>query len=736
MGERLSPSASRPPELADLPTPAAGRTGWPWTAASPRLPERLPHDAPWPRITIVTPSYNQAEFLEETLRSVLLQGYPNLEYFVMDGGSTDHSLEIIQRYAPWLTGYVSERDRGQSHGINKGFARATGEILGWLNSDDTFEPGALGLIAQAFDEHPQAFLISGKAYYIARNSQRTGQPPARAFDRQWMLTQENSIPQPSAFFSRQGWQTVGALDETLHFTMDYDLWFRLGERGPAFFIPEFLSNQRIYPQAKTSAGDFRFYREVSLVSQRYGGSGLPAGFQTWVAEMHLPKAWAAYAAGQVQTGASELGYVLEHAPAWRVPQRLAPEIARYAWGLSVGLSGQDTAALDFAERVCAHLPAAVAQPVRLRRHVLAALHQASAQRHFARGEPAQVWRSVGQSLIHEPRRARDRGLWSLAARSLGRARPAAPPLAQVRLGVLRWLETAYANRPAALEAAALVLQLRALWKAEPQPPTLAADWKEYFQTQLALALQTAVAEDSLTWQPAVAALIGLRRLGLAVSQPLDFIEPLHSAKRLNTWLETLDWLQPLSAGSAVQRLAICLVQEQARTGQTYYSDALQCLRQWLGAHQGGQAGPWTFGQPLPLPAALTYSAYLSPVLAGQGLPLPGGEGLLARVLDQQRFSGLFSTSAPDPAWADFAAADALARLRRQSAAHNEQAQTATAFARRALLHQQQADGSFAPEPKAAGSLRDTWLRSLNLAVLADDAAIPLPPSPELGSGND
>ena len=137
------------PRIEDLPPPPKDRSGWPWTEASDPVPPTMRDGTAWPSITIVTPSYQQAGFLEETLRSVLLQGYPKLEYIVVDGGSTDGSVDIIRSYAPWITRWVSESDDGQSDAINKGFRWATGSILGWLNSDDTYHPGALAEVAEA-----------------------------------------------------------------------------------------------------------------------------------------------------------------------------------------------------------------------------------------------------------------------------------------------------------------------------------------------------------------------------------------------------------------------------------------------------------------------------------------------------------------------------------------------------------------------------------------------------------
>lgn len=136
------------PTITDLPPPPPGRHGWPWTVATPPAAPVMANNRPWPRITIVTPSYQQAQYLEEAIRSVLLQGYPNLEYIVMDGGSRDGSVEIIQRYAPWLSYWQSQPDGGQSAALADGFARATGEILAWINSDDRLQPGALQRVGQ------------------------------------------------------------------------------------------------------------------------------------------------------------------------------------------------------------------------------------------------------------------------------------------------------------------------------------------------------------------------------------------------------------------------------------------------------------------------------------------------------------------------------------------------------------------------------------------------------------
>ena len=188
------------PTLSALPLPPANKRGWPWTEESPQLPNSMPDGSPWPKVSIVTPSYNQGEFLEETIRSVLLQGYPNLEYIIIDGGSQDNSVEIIKKYEPWLAYWVSELDRGQAHAINKGFKRATGEIVTWLNSDDFYARRALGSVAQSFHKQ-QVDLLYGDCFFL--DSAAGEYKHVKALPNSEISLFVGSLPQPSTFFRRE-----------------------------------------------------------------------------------------------------------------------------------------------------------------------------------------------------------------------------------------------------------------------------------------------------------------------------------------------------------------------------------------------------------------------------------------------------------------------------------------------------------------------------------------------------
>jgi glycosyltransferase involved in cell wall biosynthesis len=229
-------------------------------------------DSSYPLVSIVTPSYNQARYLEETILSVLNQDYPNLEYIVIDGGSTDGSLEIIRKYSDRLAWWVSEKDRGQTDAINKGFGRAQGEILAWLNSDDTYEPGAVREAAAYLAAHPEAGMVYGDARLIGEDGKQLGMFPSRQTDYRKLLDGYVHIPQQTMFFRADLWHRLGPLDPDFYFAMDYDLWVRIAKVAPLHYHPRLWANFRLHGDGKTNISDDRCWPEMMRVVVREGGS--------------------------------------------------------------------------------------------------------------------------------------------------------------------------------------------------------------------------------------------------------------------------------------------------------------------------------------------------------------------------------------------------------------------------------------------------------------------------------
>jgi glycosyltransferase involved in cell wall biosynthesis len=257
----------RCPTLEELPPPPAGKTGWPWTVGSPRCNIEKP-----PRISIVTPSFNQGQFLEETIRSVLLQNYPDLEYLIIDGGSRDESVAIIRRYERWLSYWVSEPDAGQSAAINKGWQRATGDILAYLNADDTYCPNALAAVAAA----PTAGLLYGNCYVIDDQSRRVRRRALRQASLANVLAWSPSIPQPGMFVSHAALRDIGPLAVNLHYTMDYELCLRVMQKYPARHIRAYLANMRGHAAAKTARNPSQHVLEGLHVAEAFFARELPA----------------------------------------------------------------------------------------------------------------------------------------------------------------------------------------------------------------------------------------------------------------------------------------------------------------------------------------------------------------------------------------------------------------------------------------------------------------------------
>jgi glycosyltransferase involved in cell wall biosynthesis len=227
-----------------------------------------------PLVSIITPSFNQAQFLEQTILSVLGQDYPHLEYLIVDGGSNDGSLEIIQRNASNLGWWVSEPDQGQTDAINKGFSHAHGEILAWINSDDTYQAGAVSQAVDYLQRHPETGMVYGDANLIDAEGEIIGKFPARQTDYRRLRRGYVHIPQQAAFFRAELWKQVGPLDPSFYFAMDYDLWVRLARVSELHYLPKLWANFRLHGSGKSVVADNRCWPEMLRVHFRDGGGML------------------------------------------------------------------------------------------------------------------------------------------------------------------------------------------------------------------------------------------------------------------------------------------------------------------------------------------------------------------------------------------------------------------------------------------------------------------------------
>ncbi|MGB3905977.1 MAG: glycosyltransferase family 2 protein, partial [Anaerolineae bacterium] len=225
-----------------------------------------------PLISIVTPSYNQGQFLEETILSVVNQDYSPLEYIIIDGGSTDGSVDIIRKYEDRLAHWVSEPDRGQAHAINKGFARAHGGIFGWLNSDDFLLPGAVSHVVETQRRYPEAVAWVGGCYRIDPDGRILSTVIPRGLDRDTLADwgYRGFFYQPSCFFAAHAWHEAGPLDEKFHFALDLDLWLRLSSLGDFVGAPDIISAAIIHGDAKTQGQRLDMHAETITVQIRQG----------------------------------------------------------------------------------------------------------------------------------------------------------------------------------------------------------------------------------------------------------------------------------------------------------------------------------------------------------------------------------------------------------------------------------------------------------------------------------
>ena len=261
--------------LTDFPEPLSSRSDeWPWVSAS-QVEGSIPSESTddWPRITIVTPSFNQGAHLEKTIRSVLLQGYPNLEYLIMDGGSDDGSVDIIKRYEGWITRWKSEPDEGQSAAINEGLSLATGSLLGWLNSDDFFMQGALFEFARAFKPEDNTIgAYYGRGNLIDHRDEVLYSPAHQqvTFDSLFDWTGDGDFLQPSCLFTSDAWRRCGPLDESIHISLDVDLWLKIASQYRFERIDKLLSAALHHADAKTVARENEMIVDLAFVYIKHG----------------------------------------------------------------------------------------------------------------------------------------------------------------------------------------------------------------------------------------------------------------------------------------------------------------------------------------------------------------------------------------------------------------------------------------------------------------------------------
>src|ERR1051325_10904444 len=254
----------RCPTISELPASPNGETGWPWDIETPA------DSSPGPKISIVTPSYNQAGFLEQTIRSVLLQGYSNLEYIIIDGASSDGSVDIIRKYQQHLAYWVSEKDHGAADAIGKGFSKATGSICGWLNSDDFYRPAALQKVVAAFQKSSSTDVVYGNTHWIGRHGEVLAEKRQTPFSKYAYMYGGADLQQPSTFWTRELYDKAGGLDSSFRAAFDTDLFLRFFALGARFrHVAEFLVAFRIHPDQISDVMLKTCQREIETLRARH-----------------------------------------------------------------------------------------------------------------------------------------------------------------------------------------------------------------------------------------------------------------------------------------------------------------------------------------------------------------------------------------------------------------------------------------------------------------------------------
>ncbi len=275
--------------IYDLPAAPDELEEWPWRVTGSQEPLNQLDANNLPKISVITPSYNQVGFIEQTIRSVLLQQYPNLEYIIIDGGSADGSVEVIRRYEPWLSYWVSEPDRGQSHAINKGFEKATGQVLCWLNSDDYYLPGALLTAGRTLADGANNYALVGHCLKVYQDGRPAVMLEGCYENRRRLLQfwKGYQMHQPAIFWRREVFEMTGYLDEGLHQIMDFDYWARISGYFDFVNVDCALAGCNYYADAKTGDDYARYHSDLKRYAYRYRGSKLsPEFWRLWLSMLN------------------------------------------------------------------------------------------------------------------------------------------------------------------------------------------------------------------------------------------------------------------------------------------------------------------------------------------------------------------------------------------------------------------------------------------------------------------
>lgn len=252
--------------MNDFPPAPAGKSGWPWDAPAP--PAQI--EAPVPRISIIIPSFNQGQFIEETIRSIVLQQWPDLELIIIDGASSDETVEVIRKYERWITYWLSEPDPGQADAIVKGLKRATGDIVAWFNADDFFTDGSFAAIANVWRRNPRGIYAAAVANFYIRGRETLIRPRGITLENVVQYWKKQSVwHDPGFFWSRAVVDAVGGPDTSLHYSHDFDYLSRALQHADVEYVDHVVAGFRLHRESKTMTQTERMMAETAAVSQRY-----------------------------------------------------------------------------------------------------------------------------------------------------------------------------------------------------------------------------------------------------------------------------------------------------------------------------------------------------------------------------------------------------------------------------------------------------------------------------------